>query len=203
MYIPPAFNQPDLPSCTTSSSSTASACSCRRSRAALRHPPAVPARTTPGRTAPWSATWHEPTRSGGTPADRPALAIFSGPHAYISPTWYEAEQVVPTWNYAAVHAYGHPDRRGRGRPAEDRARPRCASTSGPCPGPGRSTARHVPRRLLRSIVGFRIEIEKLEGKWKLNQNQPPGRRAKVVRALREQGGEDADAIADLMEKADR
>ena len=35
-----------------------------------------------------------------------ALAIFSGPHAYISPTWYEAEQVVPTWNYTAVHAYG-------------------------------------------------------------------------------------------------
>jgi hypothetical protein len=34
------------------------------------------------------------------------LAIFSGPHAYISPTWYEAEQVVPTWNYTAVHAYG-------------------------------------------------------------------------------------------------
>lgn len=35
-----------------------------------------------------------------------ALAIFSGPHAYVSPTWYEAEQVVPTWNYTAVHAYG-------------------------------------------------------------------------------------------------
>ena len=35
-----------------------------------------------------------------------ALAIFSGPHAYISPTWYESEQVVPTWNYVAVHVYG-------------------------------------------------------------------------------------------------
>src|SRR5262245_33499351 len=34
------------------------------------------------------------------------LAVFSGPHAYISPTWYDAEQVVPTWNYVAVHAYG-------------------------------------------------------------------------------------------------
>ena len=34
------------------------------------------------------------------------MAIFSGPHAYISPTWYEAEQLVPTWNYTAVHAYG-------------------------------------------------------------------------------------------------
>ena len=34
------------------------------------------------------------------------LAVFSGPHAYVSPTWYEAENVVPTWNYVAVHAYG-------------------------------------------------------------------------------------------------
>ena len=34
------------------------------------------------------------------------LAVFSGPHAYISPTWYESENVVPTWNYVAVHAYG-------------------------------------------------------------------------------------------------
>ena len=39
-------------------------------------------------------------------AGQAGLAIFSGPHAYISPTWYEAEQVVPTWNYVAVHAYG-------------------------------------------------------------------------------------------------
>src|SRR5688572_14776013 len=39
-------------------------------------------------------------------AGEPALAVFSGPHAYVSPTWYEATQVVPTWNYVAVHAYG-------------------------------------------------------------------------------------------------
>ena len=45
---------------------------------------------------------------GREAAGQTALAIFSGPHAYISPTWYEAEQVVPTWNYTAVHAYGVP-----------------------------------------------------------------------------------------------
>src|SRR5947208_238650 len=39
-------------------------------------------------------------------AGQTSLAIFSGPHAYVSPTWYEAENVVPTWNYVAVHAYG-------------------------------------------------------------------------------------------------
>src|SRR5687768_12754302 len=39
-------------------------------------------------------------------AGQPVLVVFSGPHAYISPTWYQAEHVVPTWNYVAVHAYG-------------------------------------------------------------------------------------------------
>ena len=38
--------------------------------------------------------------------DQEVMVVFSGPHAYVSPTWYEAEQVVPTWNFTAVHAYG-------------------------------------------------------------------------------------------------
>jgi transcriptional regulator len=54
--------------------------------------------------------------------------------------------------------------------------------------------------MLRGIVGFRVEISNLEGKWKLNQNHPPERRERVVRALREQGGEDATAIADMMDR---
>jgi transcriptional regulator len=54
-------------------------------------------------------------------------------------------------------------------------------------------------RMLAQIVSFRIEIEKLEGKWKLNQNYLPERRAKVIRALRERGGEIAMAVAALME----
>ena len=48
-------------------------------------------------------------------AGQTVLAVFSGPHAYISPTWYEAPNVVPTWNYVAVHAYG------RAELVEDRA----------------------------------------------------------------------------------
>jgi transcriptional regulator len=54
--------------------------------------------------------------------------------------------------------------------------------------------------MLRGIVGFRIEVSHIEGKWKLNQNHPQERRERVIRALREQGGEDALAIADLMEQ---
>ena len=52
--------------------------------------------------------------------------------------------------------------------------------------------------MLAQIVGFRVAIERIEGKWKLNQNHPADRRAKVVRALRERGDENSCAIADLM-----
>jgi len=133
-------------------------------------------------------------------AGQAALAIFSGPHAYVSPTWYEAEQVVPTWNYTAVHAYG------RVEVVEDR---------GALLGIVRETVRvyerAMPRpwsfdpssafvgRLLGQIVGFRIEVEAVEGKFKLSQNHPAERRKKVVRALRERGDENAQAVAAMMQ----
>jgi transcriptional regulator len=128
-----------------------------------------------------------------------ALAVFTGPHAYVSPSWYEAENVVPTWNYAAVHAYG-PVRLVEDRDAlldivqksvtvYEAAMPRPWTPDG-------SSA--FVDRLLGQIVGFHIGIDKIEGKWKLSQNHPADRRARVVRALRERGGENPDAIADLM-----
>jgi transcriptional regulator len=129
-----------------------------------------------------------------------ALAVFAGPHAYISPTWYEAEQVVPTWNYTAVHAYGRvevvEDERSlleivqRSVGFYERALPRPWSFNPASPLVG---------RLLAQIVGVRIEIEKIEGKFKLNQNHPAERRGKVVRALRERGDENAQAVAALMQ----
>jgi transcriptional regulator len=128
------------------------------------------------------------------------LAIFSGPHAYISPTWYEAEQVVPTWNYAAVHAYGRVEviegeaallgivERSVGFYEQAIPRPWSFDASD-----------SFVKRMLSQIVGFRIEIERIEGKWKLNQNHPIERRRKVVRALRERGSENAESIADMMQ----
>jgi transcriptional regulator len=129
-----------------------------------------------------------------------ALAIFSGPHAYISPTWYAAEAVVPTWNYTAVHAYGRVqiieeedallEIVQRTVRTYERAMPRPWSFDGRGPFGG---------RLLAQIVGFRIEVEQIEGKWKLNQNHPAERRQRVVRALGERGDENAQAIAAMME----
>ncbi|HEY7152939.1 MAG TPA: FMN-binding negative transcriptional regulator [Gemmataceae bacterium] len=129
-----------------------------------------------------------------------ALAIFSGPHAYISPTWYEAEQVVPTWNYSAVHAYGRIQVvEGEGELLDIvREMVRVYEQAMPRPWSFDSSSTFV-ERMLAQIVGFRIEVEKIEGKWKLNQNHPVERRKKVVQALRERDDENAQAIAALMQ----
>ncbi len=132
-------------------------------------------------------------------AGQTALAVFSGPHAYVSPTWYEAENVVPTWNYVAVHAYG------RAAVVEDRAalldivRRSVTYYEASLPRPwALDESSTFVGRLLGQIVGFRIEIERLEGKWKLNQNHPTERRKKVADALQERGGDDAQAVADMI-----
>jgi transcriptional regulator len=131
-----------------------------------------------------------------------ALAVFSGPHAYVSPTWYEAEQTVPTWNYAAVHASGSVE------VIEDRDEllsivqrsVQVYERTMPRPWMFDSSGVFVDR-LLAQIVGFRIEIATIEGKWKLNQNHSAERREKVVRALRKRGGENALAITEMMQEA--
>jgi transcriptional regulator len=128
------------------------------------------------------------------------LTIFSGPHTYISPTWYEAEQVVPTWNYTAVHAYGRvqiiEDEIALLKIVQETVRLYERAMPRPWSFDGSGT---FAERMLGQIVGFRIEIDKIEGKWKLNQNQPVERREKVVRALQQrQGDENAQAVAALM-----
>jgi transcriptional regulator len=133
-------------------------------------------------------------------AGKTALAVFSGPHAYISPTWYESEQVVPTWNYTAVHAYGSVEL----IQAEDRlldiVQKSVSLYEQPMPQPWSFDPTSVfVKRLLTQIVGFRMEIEKIEGKFKLNQNHPVERRQKVVHALRQRGDENALAIAAMMQ----
>jgi transcriptional regulator len=136
-------------------------------------------------------------------ASQTVLTIFSGPHAYISPTWYEAEQVVPTWNYVAVHAYGRiqiiEDERALLEIVQETVRLYESAMPQPWSFDGSGT---FAQRMLAQIVGFRIEIDKIEGKWKLNQNHPLERREKVVRALQQrQGDENAEAVAALMRRA--
>ena len=108
---------------------------------------------------------------------KPVLAVFSGPHHYISPAWYQAQDVVPTWNYLAVHVTGtfratH-DRDALLRIVTDAVSVYESSRSSPWQ---LDLSEDVLAGLLRQIVGFRIEITGLEGKWKLGQNRPPEQR---------------------------
>ncbi|GAC1449858.1 MAG: FMN-binding negative transcriptional regulator [Isosphaeraceae bacterium] len=127
------------------------------------------------------------------------MAIFSGPHAYVSPSWYEEGGTVPTWNYVVVHAYGTfqvvEDRDG----LLDILRRSVTTFESPGAKPWvfDESASHV-ETMLNAIVGFRIEITRLEGKWKLSQNQPDGRRRRVLDALAERSDEDSKALAAMM-----
>lgn len=133
-----------------------------------------------------------------------ALAMFLGPDAYVTPSWYatkrETGKVVPTWNYLAIHAYG------RIEFFEDAERLRDIVTS--------LTRRHEGKRAapwavsdapedyiraqLRGIVGFRLPIERLEGKWKLSQNRTEADRQGVIEGLEGEGGALEAAIARCM-----
>lgn len=130
---------------------------------------------------------------------KPVLAIFNGPHAYVSPTWYEAEDVVPTWNYVAVHATGtfrvlHDE--------GDALRVLAATVreyEGRAPGAWALDPESAfVRGLAKGIVAFRVQVIRWEGKWKLSQNQPPERHERVRRALAGSADPQAREVARLM-----
>jgi transcriptional regulator len=140
-------------------------------------------------------------RSAGTEA----LAIFGGPDHYISPNWYQEKQehgrVVPTWNYAAVHAHGtlvvHEDREWLLELVTRLTRTHEAQFEQPW-----KVADAPPEYvegLLKGIVGIEIPIVRLEGKWKMGQNRSAADRAGAALGLREIGSAGAVDVARLME----
>lgn len=128
-----------------------------------------------------------------------ALIVFSGAHTYVSPTWYASPNTVPTWNYVAVHAYGVlkpiEDRVELARILEAMVNKYESSQAAPWKFDA-STEFH--QKMFDGIIGFEIEITRLEGKWKLNQNHPAERRERVINALNAVGDENAVEIARLM-----
>lgn len=131
-----------------------------------------------------------------------ALMIFQGPDAYITPNWYPSKaehgKTVPTWNYAAVHAYGRPAvmqdaawlRRHVGELTDQQER------SEAVPWKVSDAPERYVDVMLRGIVGFRFEIVRLEGKWKMSQNREMRDRAGTVQGLARRGaGEDAQVAA--------
>ena len=158
----------------------------------------APLGTLRGHVARANPLWHDFAK------DVEVLAIFLGPDSYITPSWYATKQetgkVVPTWNYAVVHAYGTL------RIIDDAAWIHAqleALTAHNEAGFARPWAvsdapREYTDKLLEAIIGFEIVITKLSGKWKVSQNQPAQNQAGVIEGLNNSGLHDATEMAALV-----
>jgi transcriptional regulator len=132
--------------------------------------------------------------------EAPTLAVFSGPHAYVSPSWYaDPPAMVPTWNYVVAHVYGS------AVPLVDRAETLAVLRE--------MTERFESRRprawrlqlegarleaMVGAIVAFRMIIERVDAKFKLSQNRSVEDRERVIAALLEEGSTEASATAEWM-----
>jgi transcriptional regulator len=125
------------------------------------------------------------------------LAIFHGPHAYISPSWYTSGPSVPTWNYADVHAYGLVEDADWLRRLLRRLSERHEARN-PDPWQMQDLPETYLEGMMKGIVGLDIAVTRLEGKYKLSQNRPAADRPRVVAALEAQSDADARAVAGLM-----
>ena len=135
-----------------------------------------------------------------------AVAVFHGPQAYVSPSWYPSKALdgkqVPTWNYAAVHAHGMLSA------VDDPARLRAILHT---LTQAHEAHRAVPwgiddapvdyiDKMLRAIVGIELAVERWEGVWKVSQNRTDTDRAGVVQGLMDQGTPAAEDMAALVQR---
>lgn len=125
------------------------------------------------------------------------LAVFSGPHAYVSPRWYAPGPAATTWNYVAVHVYGAP------RIIEDAAsvgalldRLVAEYEAGAWTVEGQDP--DYIGRMMRGIVAFEMPVARIEGKFKLSQNRPAEDRRRVAGELADSGSAADGELARLM-----
>ena len=122
------------------------------------------------------------------------VAIFEGPHAYVSPGWYQVHPSVPTWNYAVVHAHGKARLMDE---AELHELVHGLSTRYEAGRPKPWRMSDLPAdyvgNMLKAIVGFELDVQRLEGKFKLSQNRPADH-PRVVAALEAEGQSELAAL---------
>ena len=195
MYLPPQFKEEDVPTLHEAirQARVASFVTLGASGIVASHIPMLvdpapgPFGTLRGHIARANPQWRDVV------AGREALAIFLGPNAYVTPSYYatkrETGKVVPTWNYVAIHAYGTAEfiddpewlralvtELTRTHEA-GRAAPWAVSDAPP----------DFVAGMLRSIVGIKLPIARLEGKWKMSQNRPAVDHPGIVAGLAEDG----------------
>lgn len=136
-------------------------------------------------------------------SDRLALAIFHGPDAYVSPSWYADAPNVPTWNFITVHAYGHPDPL---HPDDPRVRWILEQTVAqhearlPRPWSLDTVPEDYLTELIPHVLAFELQLTHVESQFKLNQNHSRPNRLGVIAALERQPNTTARELAAIMRK---
>lgn len=133
--------------------------------------------------------------------DEEVLVVFPGAHKYISPTWYETNQSVPTWSYMSVHA------RGKIKIFEDRESKIEIVKESVKYFEGKESKYNIEdidekyfEGLIKGITAFKIEITQLDGKIKISQNHSEERQKRVINKLEEIEDGDSKIIAEQMKK---
>jgi transcriptional regulator len=127
-----------------------------------------------------------------------SLVIFTGPHAYVSPSWYADRATAPTWDYVAIHCYG---RTRIHHPEEAERNVRRLVDAMEAGGPNRWSMNDLPdpeiQAMLRNIISFEISVSRIEAKFKLNQGEKPDRTAAAIQVLE---GSGQSELADYMKR---
>ena len=132
--------------------------------------------------------------------DDEVMVVFYGPHAYVSPRWYEEKERVPTWNYAAVHAYGIP-RLIDDRAAKHANQRQLVSMLDPQWLPRFDALRpQYVEQMLEGIVNFEITVTRLETRWKLSQNRSRREQELIAAQLERSSDSGERALAALTRK---
>lgn len=137
-------------------------------------------------------------------AEGHTVAVFHGPHAYISPRWYvDPAREVPTWNYSVAHVHGRPELLED--PAERLALlDRSSALFEPPIEPWQRQVEGARLdAFIKAIVAFRIQPTRIESKFKMNQNKTPADRAQVAAQLQGSGHPDLVAMAEWMKSHER
>lgn len=132
--------------------------------------------------------------------EREMMLIVQGPHGYISPGWYDPDDIIPTWNHVTAHLYGVPEILP---PAENyEVLTRLVDTfEAPMPNPRSiSTQEEFTRGVAQGTVGLRMQITRFEARLKLSQNKSTKVRSHIVNGLRASGPYSRPVLAEEMER---
>ncbi|MFO0845919.1 MAG: FMN-binding negative transcriptional regulator [Gemmataceae bacterium] len=131
-----------------------------------------------------------------------SLAIYSGPHAFVSADWYASSPAVPTWNFTAVHVYGLARTITEEALLSDLVT-RLSHKYEPAPRWPGEMPNEYRRGLLKGIVGVELPLARVEGKFKLSQNRSVADRRAVIAVLERQGETPRELAAMMREALER